>query len=1026
MKIPSFILIAMTLTSVGAPVISEFMADNLATLEDDEGGYSDWIEIHNPDAEPLSLGGWTLTDDPERLQKWTFPSQARVSAGGYLVVHASGLNIVSLFANTYHTNFSLDDRGEYLALVNPGGEVVHAFGEAYPNQYPDISYGVKGDGAGYFATPSPGQANPALILPPPKKVESSTGGKTFFGSIEVELTHEDPEAEIRYTVDGSEPTLSPLTPAKLYRGAITIDETMTLRTRAYKDGALPSRIASEVFIELGEDMRNFESNLALCFLDSLGTRVDSLPKTNLYEALAVFIDTDGATEMATPAGEVDWAGRIGIRRRGQSSLNFAKKQYHFESWDDSDRDVNVSIFGFPPETDWIIHAPYADKTLLRNFLSYRWSRDMGHYAVREKFMEVFYNPTEGQPVTREDYRGVYVFMEQIKRDGDRVDVEPLLPEHDSEPEITGGYIFRKDKENQNNITIQTRRERQALQIVEPEFSLTDRQKEWLTGYLNKFEDVLHGPNSADPEIGFRKYFDEANAIDNHILVEITKNIDGYRLSNYIYKDRGGKMKYIAWDYNLSLGNANYLDGWRPDGWYYRLISSEQYPWYREMFADPEFQLSYQDRWFELRQGMFATDALMAEIDDLTDYLREAADRNFERWDRLGKYDWPNPDGFQNRKTYQSEIDFMKDWLADRVEWMDEQFEPPVKFIPDGGPLDPGEKLTMKNDLGLFNPRPGRIYYTLDGSDPRLRGGELNPDALVYEGNVTLAQSATLRARLLLNEGHWSAIKEATFIVGQMASANTLRIAEIMYNPTDPSPEEVAAGFTNNDDFEYLELLNIGSQTIQLLGARFVDGIVYDFTDGNMPALKPGQRGLLVGNAAAFAARYGHDLPVIGTIASGRLSNGGETLKLLGADSESVIAEFTYDDDDEAGWTAEADGNGHSLVLVEERGSANLSEASSWARSTAVNGSPGVAEGESPAEDSFRITDISLGDALTLTFTSEPEALYEVQVSSDLSTFTALGEVNGTAGAGTTSYEVALDPNHPSRYLRVAKKALGLR
>lgn len=267
-----------------------------------------------------------------------------------------------------------------------------------------------------------------------------------------------------------------------------------------------------------------------------------------------------------PDGEIDWSGHIGMRLRGQSSLAFAKRQYHFESWDEWDRDKAVSIFNMPAETDWIIHAPYADKTLMRNYLSYNWSRRMGHYAVRTKCVELFYNPSDGEPVTQDDYRGVYVFMERIKRDGDRVDVEPLLPEHDSEPEISGGYIFRKDKEDQNNITIRTSREGQTLQIIEPEFTLTDTQKTWLTNYLNEFETVLHGDDSADPDEGFRAYVNEANAIDNHLLVEITKNIDGYRLSNYIYKDRGEKMNFVAWDYNLSLGNADYLDGWKPEGW----------------------------------------------------------------------------------------------------------------------------------------------------------------------------------------------------------------------------------------------------------------------------------------------------------------------------------------------------------------------------------------------------------------------------------------------------------------------------
>lgn len=1025
MKAILLILVTLTLNAMiamGAPVISEFMASNFAALEDDQGEFSDWIEIHNPDGEPLGLGGWSLTDDPAVLQKWTFPSQANVAAGDYIVVYASGRNVATLFAKEYHTNFSLNDGGEYLALVNPEGEVVHEYGEEYPEQYTDVSYGLSGDAEGYLTEATPGAANAALTEPPLKKVKFSSGGKTFFDSIEVELTHEDPEAEIRYTLDGSEPTLSLFDEAALYEGPITIDSTARLRARAYKDDALPGEVASKVFIQLGEDMRGFETNLALCVLDSFGTNVDNLGKAPLTDAAAVFIDTGGATGMAVPDGEVDWSGPIGIRLRGQSSLGFAKKQYHFESWDELDRDKAVSIFGMPEESDWIIHAPYADKTLMRNYLSYRWSRNMGHYAVREKYMEVFYNPTEGQPVTRDDYRGVYVFMERIKRDGDRVDVELLEPAHDSEPEITGGYIFRKDKEDQNNITIRTSREGQVLQIIEPEFTLTDKQKNWLTDYMNEFEDVLHGPDSVDPENGFRKYVNEANAIDNHLLVEITKNIDGYRLSNYVYKYRGGKMNFVAWDYNLSLGNADYLDGWKPEGWYYRLISANQYPWYGQMFEDPEFALSYADRWFALRRGMFGTEALMTEIDDLTDYLREAADRNFERWPRLGVYDWPNAPGFQDRKTYQDEVDFMKDWLRDRVEWMDTQFELPVKFSQQGGQLAVGTELTMDNKVSLFKPRPGKMYYTFDGSDPRLPGGEVNPEAHLYEGGVPLTESVTVKARLLLNTGDWSALNEANFIVGTLASAANLRVTEIMYNPSDPTPEEEEAGFTNNDDFEWLELLNIGDETIQLAGAQFIDGINFDFTDGAILALEPGERGVLVGNEAAFAMRYGDGLPVIGTITSGRLSNGGETLKLLSADGESVITEFAYDDDAESGWPQASDGEGYSLVLVNETGSSNLSESSMWRQSVAIHGSPGAGDGDGepvPVDGDFHITGIDFDGDLTITFNSEPGASYEIQVSDNLSQFTPVGDVDG-AGE-TTSYKVTVEAGMPLRFVRVAKK-----
>ncbi|MFT5192817.1 MAG: hypothetical protein ACI957_005877, partial [Verrucomicrobiales bacterium] len=784
------------------------------------------------------------------------------------------------------------------------------------------------------------------------------------------------------------------------------------------------RVKSEVFIQLGDDMKDFDTSLGLAFIDSYGTNVDSKGKDQLYSATAVFIEQDKATGLAKADGESDWSGRIGMRRRGQSSLDFAKKQYHMESWDESDRDKPVSIFGMPSESDWVIQAPYADKTLMRNYLVYGWSRAMGHYAARTKFIEVFYNPDDGEPVTYDDYRGVYVFMERIKRDGDRVDLEPLLPEHESEPEITGGYIFRKDKEDQNNTTFRTGTERQNLQLIEPEYTITDKQLDWLTDYMSAMEEALHGENRGDPETGFRKYWNVANAIDNHILVEFAKNIDGYRISNYVYKDRGGKLNYVAWDYNLSLGNADYLDGWQPKGWYYEDISTDQYPWYPDMFKDPEFVVEYADRWYELRRGMFSEENVLGRIDETTDFIREAADRNFVRWNRLGVYDWPNPPGFANRKTYQEEVNFMRDWATERLDWFDDQFERPVKFSQQGGQLEPGTVLTMENRLSLFKPRPGKMYYTLDGSDPRLRGGEVDPDAHLYEEGVTLTESGTIKARLLLNTGEWSAINEASFIVGELASSANLRVTEIMYNPADPTAEEAAAGFANNDDFEYLELLNISDAPIQLYGAMFGDGVNFDFTDGAIQTIEAGQRVLVVANVEAFIMRYGSMLPIAGAFTNGKLSNGGETIQLVSADGESIITEFAYDDDAETGWPVEADGAGHALVLVNETGSTDFSESAMWTKSAALNGSPGAEESGggvivTPPGD-FQITAIAhTSNEITISFTSEAGASYEVQVSDDLNSFSPLADVDGADG--TTSYKVAIDAANPARYVRVAKK-----
>jgi hypothetical protein len=245
--------------------------------------------------------------------------------------------------------------------------------------------------------------------------------------------------------------------------------------------------------------------------------------------------------------------------------------------------------------------------------------------------------------------------------------------------------------------------------------ITQEQKDWIKGYINEFEAALYGPNFTDPIDGYAKYIDVDSFIDTHILVELTKNIDGFRLSTYMYKDRGGKMNMgPVWDYNLSLGNADYLEGWEPTGWYYELISAGDYPWWRRLFEDPKFQLRYADRWFILRRSLFETPMLLQDIDDVVELLSEAQVRNFDRWKILGTYVWPN---WFIAQTYNEEIDWMKDWLQKRSAWMDTQIgavyaTAPPFFSPQGGRIQPGSDLAMHTSFGT-------IYYTLDGTDPRL-------------------------------------------------------------------------------------------------------------------------------------------------------------------------------------------------------------------------------------------------------------------------------------------------------------------
>lgn len=235
------------------------------------------------------------------------------------------------------------------------------------------------------------------------------------------------------------------------------------------------------------------------------------------------------------------------------------------------------------------------------------------------------------------------------------------------------------------------------------------------------------------------------------------------------------------------------------------------------------------------------------------------------------------------------------------------------------------------------PGDPRIYYTLDGSDPRLPGGALNPAALEYVSSpVTLTTGVTVSARTLDGD-NWSALNEADFTLETPADSTNLRITELHYNPAAPTTAEIAAGFTDNNDFEFIELHNISLESIQLRGVHFSDGV--DLTLNDFALLAPSERAVVVGNQAAFELRYGDSIRVLGEW-SGRLSNGGETITLTDGNGQ-VIQSFTFQDGDDPGeeaWPSAPDGSGPSLVVIDTAG--NYDDGANWRGSYSTHGSPG--------------------------------------------------------------------------------------
>jgi hypothetical protein len=418
----------------------------------------------------------------------------------------------------------------------------------------------------------------------------------------------------------------------------------------------------------------YESNLPIVVINTYGVTIPDEPKIDGY--MGIIHHDDGSMNSINDSFD-EFDGLISIERRGSTSNGFPAKSYGLETRGPDSVNYNVSVFNWPIDNDWILYAPYTDKSLIRNVLTYQLGNDMGRWAPRTQLCELVLNG---------DYVGVYVFMERIKTNPGRVNIDPLLPSDTLDNELTGGYILKVDKTTANGIVAwnspflagSPSTSVVPFQLHDPEFTeLHPSQLNYIQQHITQWETNLAGPNFSNPDTGYAAYIDVQSFIDFYMMNEITKNVDGYRISSFLYKERfseGGKI--VAgplWDFNIALGNANYCYGQYTDGWASNF--NEYCPgglnvpfWWNRLLEDPNYQQKVRCRWEYLRSNEFSNESLISKIDTLYNELAVPAERHFTRWPILSTYVWPN---FFIGDTYVEEIDFLKTWLIDRVTWMDD-------------------------------------------------------------------------------------------------------------------------------------------------------------------------------------------------------------------------------------------------------------------------------------------------------------------------------------------------------------------
>lgn len=970
-------------------IISEFMADNENGIQDEDGNRSDWIELYNPGLVDVSLNGWFLTDTSTNLTKWPLPNFI-LGANKYLRIWASEKDRRDPAA-PFHTNFKLSkNAGSFLALVGPATNIVSSFaGATYPAQQANVSFGrdrVDPNIVGYFLTPTPGAQNATSGTGfAPSPTLSLDSGVYTNTSMSLVITV-PPGTTVRYTTDGSAPTNN----STVYSGPITLQNNTTLKVRAFPNaaGLFPSEVQVRNFVFLDASTRDFNSNLPILILSTDGRAMVESVAAGAPRTKGTFVVFDTFRGRSAFSRKPDYIGPADLEVFGQTSAGFAKRPYNVELQDAFGNDKRESILGLPAEADWKLRNPYADKCLMNDFLAYELFEQMGNYSCRRRFVEVFVDTGVGRLSYPGDYIGVEVFLEKIERGKDRVDIAELTPAHTTEPSVTGGFMFKKDKDSGGDINFTAGGA--SLKLHEPKpkemrggtvtSAITSwpgpgytpsasNQMTYLVNYLNAFNSAM---NAADwtTRTGtnhYSHYIDEDSFVDSHWIVEFPKQIDGYRISNFFSKDRNGKVKNAPiWDWNLSFGNADYLDGGNTNNWYYTQLGAGDHPFLRRLVGgtalpnsggDPDFIQKIIDRWGTLRTNIFNGERLTNRIDEIATLLTEAAGRNFTKYNYLNTYQWPNPQGpptwhvDYTQPTYALIISEMKKWTYGRYLWIDNQFpKGPTLTLPEGD-------VAAGSSLVILAPT-GTIYYTLDGTDPRASrsNGAVAAGAQTYSGPITLNANARVFARARVGTV-WSPPVIATYVVQRPR----LVVTEIMYHPLPP-----AAGTLSDEDFEYLELRNVGSTPLNVNGYTLSGGV--DFTFPNR-VVAAGERILLVNNTVAFNSRYpGLSGAVVGEF-TGNLANDGNRIRLRGHLREPIL-DFDYDDD----WYPVTDGFGFSLVIVNDAAAADTwGLASSWRPSGVLNGTPGQGDGAAPT-----FPEVVINEALTHSDPAPPTDTIELR------------------------------------------------
>lgn len=761
--------------------INEFMASNQGGIRDEDGDTSDWIEIHNPGAAAVEMGGWYLTDKADEPAKWQFPSFA-LPAGSYFIVFASGKDRTNSAA-PLHTNFKLAKDGGFLALVRPDG-VTLASAFAFTPQLTDVSYGcdpLNPSQTGFCAYPTPGRPNAPVAAEFGPEVVFSVTSRTFQTPFSVALSTTDPNAVIRYFVVtnwvSAALTNVPDLTCPIYSNPIAINGPAMVRARSFpaQTNYFPGPVQSEVYLQIAEDAAQFTSLLPVVLFDNFGAG-DVPPTTDQFAAMMVFEPANGISSMTNPP---DLVTRAVYHRHGSSTRGDPKPNLRLKMQDEYGGNNSQPLAGMPADSDWVFYAPDVyDKSSLHNPIAHELFSEMGHYTSRTRFVEVYIRRNPGTPgaLTTADYGGLYVIEEKIKIAKDRVDINRLQCSDTNAPDLTGGYLLSIDwqkSDDAGNPIPQLAAAEVSMNCLDPDYytlaSPTQRvQLQYLGGYFSAFYTALYAADWRDPGKGYAPCIDLSSWIDYHLHQVFVFNVDMLRISAFFYKPRSGPfVQGPLWDFDRSFGTGAYGDYRGFDPWRWRSAESDggtdafnagntfNNPWYGRLFQDPDFFQKWIDRYQELRGGIYSLSNITWQINFLANQVRQAAPRDAARWAGAGQSDTSPRSGpvqgdsyrytFPTPGTFQGEVQFARVWFTNRVHFIDTNFLAAPRFSISGGAITSGCTLTLTSQTLEPN---SLIYYTLNGTDPRLPGGAASSAALsaLNTATITLTTNTQVFAR----------------------------------------------------------------------------------------------------------------------------------------------------------------------------------------------------------------------------------------------------------------------------------------